>query len=326
MGSKIKAISYYLPSEVLSNNDLIQEFPEWSVEKISSKIGIKNRHIAALDETSLDMAIKCCKKLFSEHNIDSSYIDYIIFCTQSPDYFLPTSACILQEELGLDINCGAIDFNQGCSGYIYGLSLAKALIDSGQRENVLLVTSETYSKHLHTKDKSNRSIFGDAAAATLISKSERNSIHEFVLGTDGKGKNNLIVKNGCMKNQKKGNGEINSGDFLYMDGSEIFLFTLKMVPKVVSNLLDKNKLTMDEIDLVIFHQANKFMLETLRKKIGIPESKFYYFLENVGNTVSSTIPLALSNAISNHNIKHGDKIMLVGFGVGYSWGGTIIEY
>jgi len=325
MNANIKAISYYLPEKILSNDDLSEEFPEWSVEKITSKTGIKKRHIADKTETSLDLGIKSANKLLRENNIEPTSIDYIIFCTQSPDYYLPTSACIIQNELGLTTSCGAIDFNLGCSGYIYGLSLSKALIESGQAENVLLITAETYSKFLHREDKSNRSIFGDGATSTLLSKCETGSILDFVLGTDGSGKDNLIVKNGALRNKRENNDDINSGDYLYMSGSEIFVFTLKMVPMVVAGLLKKNKMQMEDIDLVIFHQANKYMLETLRKKINIPESKFYYFLEEVGNTVSSTIPIALSNAIKSKRVCKGNKIMLVGFGVGYSWGGTIIE-
>ncbi|MBK7107103.1 MAG: ketoacyl-ACP synthase III [Ignavibacteriae bacterium] len=325
MHATIKAISYFIPEKTLSNEDLAAEFPEWSVEKITSKIGIKNRHIANENETSLDLAVKSSIKLFEENKIDPNSIDYLLFCTQSPDYYLPTSACIIQDKLGLPTSCAALDFNLGCSGYIYGLSLSKALLESGQANNVLLIMAETYSKFLHQSDKSNRSIFGDAASSTLLSLQNNGSIFKFILGTDGKGEKNLIVRNGGLRNVKINNNEPDNGDFLFMEGSEIFTFTLKMVPKVVSSLLEKNNISMDEIDLVIFHQANKYMLETLRKKINIPETKFYYFIENVGNTVSSTIPIALANAINEKRVLKGSKIMLVGFGVGYSWGGTIIE-
>ena len=168
MKSYIKGISYYLPERVLTNEQINAEFPEWTVEKIISKIGIKQRHVSADDETASDMGLKAANKLFQEYNIDRNCIDYLILVTQSPDYILPTTACVLQERLGLSTNIGAIDVNQGCSGFVVGISLAKGLIMGEMAKNVLLITAETYSKHIHPRDKGNRTIFGDAAAATLI--------------------------------------------------------------------------------------------------------------------------------------------------------------
>src|SRR5665647_684105 len=169
MKAYIKSISYYLPEEVLTNEKLVELFPEWTVDKIASKIGVTSRHIAAVNETAADMAVCAAENLFTEHAIDRSSIDFVLLCTQSPDYFLPTSACLLQNRLGLSTTCGALDFNLGCSGFVYGLSLAKGLITANIAKNVLLLTAETYSKHIHPKDKGNRTIFGDASAATLVS-------------------------------------------------------------------------------------------------------------------------------------------------------------
>ena len=330
MKAFIKAISYYLPENVLTNEQLAQEFPEWTVEKIASKIGVRKRHIASADETSLDMAEKAVNGFFEEHKIDRSSIDFILLCTQSPDYFLPTSACILQDRLGLSTSCGALDFNQGCSGFVYGLSLAKGLIAGNIAKDVLLITSETYSKHLHPKDKGNRTIFGDAAAVTLISTEGFAEIQNFSLGTDGSGYQNLIVKSGALRMSDKkyevkfdeSNNPI-SDDFLYMNGSEIFNFTLESVPLLVEDVLKKNSIEKDNIDLFIFHQANKYMLNFLRKKGKIEEEKFYYCLENFGNTVSSTIPIALKEAQAEGLLK--GNILLAGFGVGYSWGGVVLR-
>ncbi|WP_316770966.1 ketoacyl-ACP synthase III [Pedobacter frigiditerrae] len=329
----IKAVSYYLPTEVLSNEIINSEFPEWSVDKISSKTGIFNRHIAANDEFSLDMAIKASNNLFNEHRIKPSSIDFILLCTQSPDYLLPTTACILQDRLGIPTSAGALDFNLGCSGYVYGLGLAKGLIYAGLAKNVLLVTSETYSKFIHPKDKSNKTIFGDAASASLISAADGFAeILDFELGTDGRGAENLMVKNGGMRYTKSASGggdkiddfgNIINENNLYMNGTEIFNFTSAAVPLLIDAVLAKNNILKEDISLFIFHQANKYMLNHLRKKAKIEEDKFYYFLENCGNTVSSTIPIALANAWQNKEIK--DKVLLAGFGVGYSWGGCIIK-
>lgn len=328
MKANIKAISYYLPETVLSNDLINEEFPEWGIEKISSKTGINSRHISAKDEFSSDMAVKAAEKLFEEHNINKSDIDYLLFCTQSPDYFLPTTACIIQEKLGLQTSIGALDFNLGCSGFVYGLSLAKGLIAGEMAKNVLLITSETYSKFIHPKDKSNKTIFGDAAAAALIT-SEKGfcSIGNFIFGTDGKGAENLIVKQGGMRfpvsdeNEDKVDefGNVRNDKNLFMNGAEIFNFTGEFVPKLTEAILEKSNLTKDDIDLFVFHQANKYMLNHLRKKIKIPEEKFFIAMEHCGNTVSSTIPIALYEAQKQGKIGDSKNIILAGFGVGYSW-------
>lgn len=328
MKANIKAISYYLPEAILSNDLINQEFPEWDIEKISSKTGINSRHISANDEFSSDMAVKAAEKLFAEHNIDKSTIDFLLFCTQSPDYFLPTTACIIQEKLGLNTTIGALDFNLGCSGFVYGLSLAKGLIAGGMAKNVLLITSETYSKFIHPKDKSNKTIFGDAAAATLISSEEGFcSIGNFIFGTDGKGAENLIVKQGGMRFPVSNNNEDISDEFgnvrndknLFMNGTEIFNFTGEFVPKLTEAILEKSNLTKDDIDLFIFHQANKYMLNHLRKKIKIPEEKFFISMQHCGNTVSSTIPIALYEAQKENRLANCHNLIIAGFGVGYSW-------
>lgn len=331
--SYIRAISYYLPANLIDNDKLNTQFPEWPSKKIIEKTGINSRFIADLNQTSGDMAIEAAKKLFEEHEIEKSLIDYIILCTQSPDYFLPTTACIIQDKLGLSTTTGAIDINLGCSGYIYGLGLAKGLINSEQAKNVLLITSETYSKFIHPKDKGNKTIFGDAAAATLISSETGFAkIMDFQYGTDGKGAENLIVRNGGLRNFKKSTlstdpnlDTYNPDDFLYMNGQEIFLFTLASVPNLIHDTIIKNKLQKADISLYILHQANKFMLDSLKKKALIENDKFYIHLQHCGNTVSSTIPIALYNAKIENKLSQGNHILLAGFGVGYSWGGTILK-
>jgi len=327
----IKAMDYYLPKKILTNEELIRDFPEWDVDKIIKKVGINKRHIAAENETSTDLAVEAAKKLF-EQGIDSGSIDYILFCTQSPDYFLPTSACIIQDRLGLSKDIGAIDFNQGCSGFVYGLSLAKGLILGNIAKNVLLLTAETYTKRLHILDKGNRTIFGDGAAATLISTEGFAEIGEFCLGTDGSGAEHLIIKTGAARNPEKSNktdfDENNnplSPDYIYMNGSEIFSFTLDKVPCLTKRVLEKNGIEKENVDMFIFHQANKYMLDCLRKKLKIEEKKFYIYLSEVGNTVSSTIPIAMCEALKDRSMKKDMKIFLAGFGVGLSWAGCVLN-
>lgn len=329
----IKDIAYYLPEKVVTNEDIVRDFPEWSVEKIASKVGVHQRHVAAADETAADLAVKAAQSLFKQGKCGPQEVDFVLFCTQSPDYFLPTSACIIQKRLGLRTDIGALDFNLGCSGYVYGLALAKGLVVSGVAANVLLLTGETYNKHLHPKDKGNRTIFGDAASATLVGTDGIAEIGKFSLGTDGSGADNLIIKSGGMRCPKRQddlhfdeNNNPVSSDYLYMNGSEIFTFTLDNVPPLIADTLSRNGVEKDEADLYVFHQANKYMLDFLRKKIRIAPERFYYCLSEYGNTVSNTIPIALSNALQDGFLTKGMKVVIAGFGVGYSWGGCLLRF
>lgn len=329
----IKGISYYLPERVVTNEELLQEFPEWSVDKVAAKVGVNSRHLAADDETAGDMAEKAANKLFEDYNIDPKTIDFLMLCTQSPDYFLPSTACILQNRLGLPTSSGAFDYNLGCSGCVYGMFIAKGLIDSGMAKNVLLLTSETYQKYLHPSDKSNRSIFGDGAAACLISTDGIAEIGNFSLGTDGSGAEHLIVETGASRcKQATGyieeddDGHQRFDDYLYMNGSAIFNFTLEAVPEMMENILNKNQMDREEVDYFVFHQANKFMLNTIRKVCVLPKDRFYINLEETGNTVSSTVMIALKDCLNKGIIQSGMKVMITGFGVGLSWGGTILKF
>lgn len=329
----IKDIAYYLPEKVVTNEDIVRDFPEWSVEKIASKVGVHQRHVAAADETAADLAVKAAQSLFKQGKCGPQEVDFVLFCTQSPDYFLPTSACIIQKRLGLRTDIGALDFNLGCSGYVYGLALAKGLVVSGMAANVLLLTGETYNKHLHPKDKGNRTIFGDAASATLVGTDGIAEIGKFSLGTDGSGADNLIIKSGGMRCPKRQddlhfdeNNNPVSSDYLYMNGSEIFTFTLDNVPPLIADTLSRNGVEKDEVGLYLFHQANKYMLDFLRKKIKIVPERFYYCLSEYGNTVSNTIPIALANALQDGSLTKGMKVVIAGFGVGYSWGGCLLRF
>lgn len=329
----IKAISYYLPEKVLSNEDLIQEFPEWSVDKVASKVGVNSRHLAAEDETAGDMAEKAARKLFEEYNVDPKDIDFVMLCTQSPDHFLPSTACILQNRLGIPTSAGAFDYNLGCSGCVYGIAMANSFVTSGLAKNVLLLTAETYQKYLHPSDKSNRSIFGDGAAACLISNEGIAEIGNCVLGTDGSGAEHLIVKTGASR-QKTATGNVvvdedgheRYDDYLYMNGSAIFNFTLDAVPAMMTKILEKNDCQKDDIDFYVFHQANKFMLNTIRKVCVLPKDKFYVNLEETGNTVSSTVMIGLRQCLDSGKITPGMRVMISGFGVGLSWGGTVLKF
>lgn len=321
----IKAIEYFLPAGTLTNEQLAAQFPEWGVAKIAEKTGIAVRHIAGPNECSSDLAYGAALKLFASGAVRPEAIDFVLFCTQTPDFLLPTSACVLQHRLGIPTTAGALDFNLGCSGFVYGLSLCKGLIESGQARSILLLTAETYSKLLAPEDKTVRTIFGDGGAATLVQASDSSetpvSIGPFVFGTDGAGARNLM----CVRGGARSPSEGDPVD-LAMNGPEIFNFTIKAVPTAVNELLARDGLNLADIDLFVFHQANSYMLEHLRRKIGIPREKFVIALEQMGNTVSATIPIALRSAMESGQLRSGMRVMLVGFGVGYSWGAGLVRW
>lgn len=334
MKAVIKAIEYAVPAGELSNEQLAAQFPEWTAERIEKKLGIRTRHIARDGETAMDIGLAAARKLFERGACRPEDVDYVLFCTQSPEYYLPTTACLVQDRLGIPSTAGALDMNLGCSGFVYGLGLAKGLVESGQCANILLITAETYSKFMHPDDKSVRTLFGDAAAATLIGvkadESAPGGIGPFDYGTDGSGGGCLIVKAGGLRDRsgagRKSEKHQFSDEFLYMDGGAVFNFTLRVVPNSVKALISKVGLSMEQIDLFVFHQANHFMLDHLRDKCSIPPGKFYVHMSEVGNTVSSTIPIALKHAVQEGRLNTGTRVVISGFGVGLSWSSGFIEW
>ncbi|MDR0940069.1 MAG: ketoacyl-ACP synthase III [Mediterranea sp.] len=333
MEAYIKGISYYLPENILDNATLAKEFPEWNEEKIEKKLGIKFRHIAGENETAADLAVKAAENLFTQYSIEREEIDFCLFCSESFDYILPTTSCLIQERLQLSNKMGVLDINLGCSGYIASLAVAKGLIVAGIAKNVLLLTAETYSKYLHPRDKGNRTIFGDGASASLISTEGIAKIGDSSFGTDGKGASNLILKTGGARNRAALNdlsyddfGNPHSSDYLYMNGPEILNYTLERIPEVTAEVLSKNGLTIEDIDLHVFHQANKYIAGLQRKKLRVPDEKYYCCFEDGGNTVSSTIPIALVHALRDGSIKENTKVLSVAQGLGYTWGGIVLFF
>lgn len=332
----IVAITSYLPPGKLTNEQLATELGNWHASQIKAKTGVSVRSIATETECVSDLGVAAARQLFETGACTAQDIDFLLLCTQCPDYFLPTTACLIQDRLGLKTSCGALDFNQGCSGYVYGLSLAKGLIETDLAANVLLITSDTYTKFINPRDRSLRTLFGDGATATLIRSvsSDKEVIGPFVFGTDGRGAHNLIVQAGGLRRrtsaataieQEDESGNWRSKENLYMNGPEVFNFAMNTVPVAMQQLLDKSGLTLDQVDFWVLHQANKFMLERLRSKMKIPVEKFWLDMENSGNTVSSTIPIALESARVQGRLGPGDRVGLIGFGVGYSWSAAMME-
>lgn len=333
MPSIIQAISYYLPEKVYTNEDFYADFPDAKGSSMN-KIGVEKRHLVDPGQTASDLALLAAEKFFEEHKIDRSEIDFLLLSTMEHDYYMPSTACVLHGKLGLKKSCGALDFGLGCSAYVYGLGLADGILRSMGAKNILLLTSSTISLTFHPRDRSSRYIFGDAASASLISFSETGGLGPYVYGTDGKGFDKIIIRDGQARNPagpdsyneiKDEYGNITSNGHFNMDGMGVFLFSVRTVPPMIDELLRKANLSPDEIDLYVFHQPNVFLNETLRKKMNIPEEKFVHCMAEYGNTVQATIPIALYESKLNGKLKPGMKVILAGFGVGLSWAATVVQ-
>ncbi|MBI2478139.1 MAG: ketoacyl-ACP synthase III [Planctomycetia bacterium] len=322
----IGPISVYLPERVETNEQLKAEYPGWDVDLIYSKTGIAQRHIAGPNECASDLVVGAVQKLFAEHDIDPQSIDFLLLCTQTPDYPLPTTACLMQDRLGLPTWVGALDFNLGCSGFVYGLSLADGLIRGGMAKRVLLVTAETYSKYIHPTDRSLRTIFGDGATATLLEASDKPSLSAFQFGTDGSGADTLLVTKGGARPLEHAHRPRHRQRWpsdLYMDGPSLINFTVGAIPKLVDDILQAAELTKDDIGLYLFHQATYKMLEQLQQRLGLTEDRLPVALQNYGNTVSSTIPIVIHDMRLAGRLQSSLPNLLVGFGVGWSWAGCV---
>ncbi len=324
----ISAIEYYLPDGTLTNEELAHDFPSVSAEAIFRKTGVRCRRIADPSETAVDLAVKAAAKLFEKDHITPAEIDFVILCTQSPDFFLPTSACIVQDRLGIPRAAGCFDMNQGCSGFIYGLAAAKGLVESGSAGRVLLLTADTYTKLIRPSDWSVRSLFSDGAAATLVSTLPADNgakpfIGPFSFGTDGSGADRLIVRTGGFRAPVSPGAE---APHIEMNGPGIFSFALEQVPKSICALLEKDGTDISEVDLFVLHQASSVVLDALRRALHVTAEKFFINLADRGNLVSSTIPVALCDAHAQGRIRPADTILLSGFGVGLSWATSLIRF
>ncbi|HET8837881.1 MAG TPA: ketoacyl-ACP synthase III [Flavobacteriaceae bacterium] len=344
----INAISFHLPEHVISNEEVLTDYFQFAGEnadqcfttnRIFQQCGIQKRFQSHPEETAKDLGNRAAEKLFAEWDISKDSIDYLIFVSDALEYKGPTTACVMQDNLGLKKSIGAIDILHGCTGFVYGISIAKALLISGQATNILVVTADVPTKVIHPSDIELRSIFSDGAAATLISNEKiengiNASVGNFVFGTDGSGEHALKVERSATKNpadiqwlrQFENVPHGNIGGRLVMKSSKIFLFALRTVPKLIAKLLENEKLSDEAISYYILHQANGQMLDFIRKRIKIEKEKFIINIEEIGNTVSASIPIALYETFKTKTPKKNDKILLAGFGIGLSWGGTIITF
>ncbi len=334
MNCKIAQIEYYLPEKTVTNRDLLRENPDWNIDSLLPKTGVLKRHVAGETETALDLAVKACHKLFERSKLSPQSIDAVMFCTQSPDHIMPGNAFVLHNKLDLPERALAFDFNLACSGYVYGLAMARAFFNTYPIKNLLFVTADTYTKYIHPRDKSVRLLFGDGAAATLLLPSSTGII-DIHWGTYGKGYEHFMIPaGGCrlpsnpqtraVKTDKSGNAR--TPENIAMEGFALVALAKGKVLTQVKELLKANRLSTDDIGLFVFHQASQLVLDHMQKGLDLPAKKVFNNLANIGNTVSSSLPIAIKDALSEKRIKPGDKIVLCGFGVGFSWASAIVEW
>lgn len=335
MHAAIETVEFLLPARTETSEELARRHPDWSLDKLAERTGVRARQIASEDECASDLAVNAARQLFDQHGYASADFDFILLCTQTPDYLLPTTACLVQEQLGLPQSVGALDINLGCSGYVYALGLARGLIETGQATRVLLITADTYSKLVHPGDKSVRALFGDGAAATAVGGSETPAIGPFLYGTDGSGAQDLIVPMSGMRepfgDEKPPEitdrfGNTRSARHVYMNGKAIVDFSLREVPPAIHGLCERAGITLDDVDAVVPHQASAKVLDGLRRKLSLSEDRFLVYMQEIGNTVSCSIPIALARAEADGRLDPGARLLLVGFGVGLSWGATLVRW
>lgn len=322
----IGPIAMYLPPHVDTNDMLGSEFPHWDMDLIYSKVGVRARHIAAPDQCASDLGVAAAERLFADYQVDRDSIDFLLFCTQTPDYPLPSTSCLVQRRLGLPTSIGALDFNLGCSGFVYGLSLADGLIRSGAARRILFITADTYSRYIAPDDRSLRTVFGDGAAATLIEAADTPSLGSFVFGTDGSGAEMLMVNRGGTRPSHAAlqpSGRQRWDSALYMDGPGLIAMTLEKVPALIDQVLAHEQLDREQVDLFLMHQATYVMIEHIRKHAGLETDRVPLGMEDYGNTVSSTVPIMMHDLRAGGRLRPGTRSMLIGYGVGYSWAGCL---
>jgi len=331
----IESIACAFPERYLTNAELRADYPEWDFDRLETRTGVMKRYIAGDHETALDFAVQACQTLAAQGQLRPAEIDAVIFCTESPDYIIPPNSCLLHGKLGLRTDVLAFDITLACSGYIYGLQLAWSLIRSGTAKRVLLATADTYSRFIHAGDRATRCLFGDGGAVSIIGASDSGSnILDIRCGTAGKHYEKFIIPAGGMRVPVSpatacvtvdSSGNTRSAENIKMDGLGVLSFFNSTIPCSVKDTLARNDLSMDDVDLFVFHQASRIALDSLRNALKIPVEKMVDELANTGNLVSASIPVALNRALESGRAKPGQLVLLCGFGVGLSWGTALVE-
>ena len=325
-GVALRGVVSAAPKRVVGNEAFEDRFGAEGVADVVKMIGVEQRRIAEPSQTTGDLCFEAAKVLVDRLGWATDSIDGLIFVSQTPDYRLPATACSLHGRLGLSTHCQALDVGLGCSGYVYGLWLAATLIKAGLKR-VLVLAGDTSSRLVDPNDRATAILFGDAGSATALEGDSTAAVMHFRLGSDGTGARHLVIPEGAYRTGESDERWPVGYDptCLYMDGAEVFTFTLKAVPKLVRETLDDAGLTPTDVDAYALHQANRFMLRHLAKKIGAGEERVPINIDRFGNTSSATIPLVLTTDLAQRITSAPSRLMLVGFGVGFSWGAALIE-
>jgi 3-oxoacyl-[acyl-carrier-protein] synthase-3 len=331
----IRHISCALPDQALPNEELARENPAWEMESVVERAGVVSRRVSAPGETAFDLSVRACEALVEESSLELADVDAIVYCTQSPDYVMPGNAHLLHGHLGLGDSVLAFDYSLACSGYVYGLAFADSFIRTGLAGDVLLVTADTYSKYINPGDRSARVLFGDGAAVTHLSGGDDGlRVVAAELCSHGRDFEKFYIPAGGMRTPSAEqtrrestdrHGNVRSAEDIHMDGLGVWAFINSAVPGHITGFLEQRSLTLDDIDLCVFHQASQMTLDSLAKALRLPPEKMYVRMADVGNLVSASIPVALRAALDEGRIAAGDRVLLCGFGVGFSYGSVLVE-
>ena len=333
----IKGISYALPELIDLNAEIAKHHPEWRMEEVEERIGVKSRYRAQATETAVDLAQKACLKLFKKHPDLPGKVDALIFCTQTPDYLIPSNASVLHGRLELQEGLMAFDINLACSGYVYGLGIASGLLKAGLATNILLVNADTYSKLISDDDRATRPLFGDAGAVTWLCVDEEEQSPkclDFLFSSSGKDFDAFIVPAGghrqpknqeTLRIEEDKNGNKKTAEQIHMNGQKILSFTKTKVVDQIIKLCNQNDINLEDVDWFFLHQASKPAMDSIRRMLQVPSEKIFVNNQLIGNTVSSSIPIALCEAIDGGLIQSESTLLLSGFGAGLSWASTLVQ-
>ena len=327
-GVRIAGIQAGVPTPRHSFVETPAPFTAEEAQKLYGSIGVYERRIAPPRLLASDLCVAAAERLIEETGWTRDSIDGVIFVTQGPDQLLPATACLIQQRLGLPTSCAAFDVNLGCSGYVYGIWLASQLLAASESQRVLVLAGDISTRLLHPDDRSVRPLFGDAGTATALEKAPDAAPMHVVVGTDGSGARHISIKAGGLRHNlvpaltrsAAENETLYKDSHLHLNGAEVFSFTLKRVPPLLVEILAYSGKALDDFDTVVMHQANQFILEHLRKKTGVPADKYLVDMHDFGNTSSASIPLAICHKLAGAVAEQPQKLLMVGFGVGWSWG------
>lgn len=321
----ILGVGYYVPEKVLTNKDL-EKIVDTSDEWITERTGIKERHIASPEQATSDLATMAAKRALESAKIKAEELDLIIVCTLTPDMFFPATSCIVQNNLGA-VNAGAFDLSAGCSGFVYGLSVACQMVSAGVHKKILVIGAEVLSKITNWQDRNTCVIFADGAGAAVVGEVEDGyGYYNSVLGADGSGGDCIIMPAGGSRKPSTVETLKENLHYIHMDGTEVFKFATKIVPEAANKVLEPTGLKMDDVDIIIPHQANIRIIQAAAKRLKQPVEKFFVNIERYGNTSAATVPIALAEAWEQGRIKRGDNVLLVGFGTGLTWAANVLKW